>query len=216
MKKILLVDDDSELRSSLHEIFRDDGFFVGEASSGTDALQRLKAESFDLVLLDMVMPGLKGMDTLAEIKKKHPRTKVILFTAFATIQHAVDAMKMGASDYIAKPFLIDELLSTTNRVIEESRFDSCLDKVGIDSSLASLANPIRRKILQLVKNKSPIRLMELAKDLVIEDHTKIIFHLKNLKEARLIEQGDDRTYTLTDQGKSLLDCLQTFEQSLRD
>lgn len=216
MKSILIVDDDEELRGCLHEIFRDDGFSVCQALSGADALQKLKTGTFDLVLLDMVIPGIKGMETLAEIKKHHPRTKVIIFTAFATIQHAVEAIKRGASDYIAKPFKIEELLATTNRVIAESRIEPCFEKPEIDGSLASLANPTRRKILLLIRSKSPIRLMGLSRDLGIEDHTKILFHLKNLRDAMLIEQNEDRTYTLTELGEKLLNCLSSFERTLGD
>ncbi len=215
MKQILVVDDDLELRENLAEILHNAGYNTAMAASGTEALERVTTDTFDIVLLDMIMPGLRGLETLTEIKKLHPRTGVIMITAFATIQNAVESIKMGACDYLTKPFKIDELLTTIARVLEETRLrNSSFDNVDIDEALSALANPIRRKILRSIENCTAVRLMELTRELDFDDHTKIVFHLKNLKEASLISQQADKSYNLTAQGELLMNCFRLLERSI--
>jgi DNA-binding NtrC family response regulator len=188
MKRILVVDDDNELRSHLVEILKGAGYNTEEASSGREAAIKAADSGYDVILLDMIMPKGGGADALAEIKKVTPRTRVIMITAFATIENAVDAMKRGASDFISKPFKINELLTTVRRVIEESRIEECGESKDMDALLSALSNPIRTKILRVIAVRKSVRLMELARELSIEDHTKVIFHLKILREAGILGQ----------------------------
>ena len=131
-----------------------------------------------------------------------------------TVENAVDTVKKGASDYISKPFKIPTLLTIIRRVLEEARFEECGKKLDFDQALGSLASPIRRDILKLLANKGHMRLMDLTRDLNIEDHTKVIFHLRNLREAGVIEQDDKKCYLLTTEGRKTLSCLKTIEQML--
>lgn len=212
MKKILIVDDDAELRGNLSEILRGAGYCTDEADSGCEALEKVVSEEYDIVLLDMIMPNRDGIDILTEMKKIRPRTKVIMITAFATIENAVTAIKKGASDYISKPFKIKELITTIKRVIEETRFETGIKKLNIEYILSSLSNPIRRSIIHLLDSRSKMRLMEITRELNIEDHTKVIFHLKLLKEAGIIEQGkEEKAYVLTKEGKRAIDLLKFLE-----
>jgi DNA-binding NtrC family response regulator len=98
MKKILIVDDDNELRANLSEVMAGAGYQTHEAASGGEAVEKAGAEDYDAVLLDLIMPKMSGSDVLVELRRVSPRSKVIMLTAFATIDNAVDAIKRGASD----------------------------------------------------------------------------------------------------------------------
>lgn len=214
MKKILIVDDDAEFRSHLIEVLREEGYETDSVSSAKDALAKNQTVTYDVVLLDLMMPGMSGSDALMEIRKRHPRTKVIMITAFATVDNAVDAIRRGASDYISKPFKIQELLTTIRRVLEEAKFEEGMKKLNFEQVLRSVASPIRRKILKLLHAGGRLRLMEITRELGIEDHTKVVFHLRILKEAGSIEQDEEKSYLLTSEGVKTLDCLKTMEQTL--
>jgi DNA-binding NtrC family response regulator len=216
MKRILVVDDDNELRSHLVDILNGAGYRTEEASSGREAAGKAADGGFDVILLDMIMPKGSGADALIEIKKMAPRAKVIMITAFATIENAVDAMKRGASDFVSKPFKINELLTTVRRVLEESRVEECGGSKDMDALLSALSNPIRTKILRLLATRRSVRLMELARELSIEDHTKVIFHLKILKEAGILSQDSEKSYILTGEGEKAAHCLKILDRHLAE
>lgn len=216
MNRILIVDDDKELREHLAEILKGAGYHIAEASSGSEAITRVKAESYDVILLDMIMPKGNGAESLLEIKKIAPRSRVIMITAYATVENAVDAMKRGACDYISKPFKINELLTTIRRVLEEARFEESGCTKNLESLLSALSNPIRTKIIRLIMSRKTMRLMELARELSIEDHTKVIFHLKILKEAGIIGQDSEKSYVLTAEGDRAAYCLKILDNHLSD
>lgn len=214
MKRILIVDDDTELRTHLSDILKGAGYETEEAASGNEALLKADASPFDLILLDMIMPKGGGPETLMELRKIAPRAKVVMITAFATIENAVDAMKRGASEFVSKPFKIDELLMTVRRVIEESRIEECGGAADMEGLLSALSNPIRTRILRLLFSKKSVRLMELARELSIEDHTKVIFHLKILKEAGIVGQDPEKAYVLTGEGQRTVKCLKILDRHL--
>lgn len=214
MKKVLVVDDDAELRATLSEILKGAGYHIDEAPSGKEAIEKITDKDFDIALLDLMMPKMSGIDVLKAIKKIKPKIRVIMITAFATVENAVDAIKKGASDYISKPFRIDDLLTTIRRVIEEGRFEEGITKLNLDYTLSSLANPIRRKIIRLLHARKSMRFMELVRKLEIEDHTKVVFHLKMLKESGIIEHDKDKSYSLTEEGERILSGLKILENYL--
>jgi heterodisulfide reductase subunit A len=102
--RILVVDDERVVRDSLKEWLLDEGFSVEMAESGEQALQRLESEAFHLMLTDIKMPGMDGVELLQQAKERHPDLTVIMMTAYATVETAVEAMKIGALDYLMKPF----------------------------------------------------------------------------------------------------------------
>lgn len=214
MKKILIVDDHAELRQNISEVLKGAGYHTDEAATGKEALEKVPAGEYDIALVDLMMPGMSGIDLLTEIRKVTPKTRTIMITAFATVENAVAAIKKGASDYISKPFKINELLVTVRRVLEEASFENGLKKLDIEYTLNSLANPIRRNILQLLNLKTTMRLMELTRELDIEDHTKVVFHLKTLKEAGIIKQDKEKAYFLTKEGEKTMELLKVIENYL--
>src|SRR3972149_9197205 len=106
---LLLVDDDADLRETVARRFLRRGFQVQEATHGQQALQLAERRQFDVVILDLVMPGLSGVQVLEQLKLTHPESEVILLTGQGTIETAVQAMKLGAYDFLTKPFPLAEL-----------------------------------------------------------------------------------------------------------
>ncbi len=161
MRKILVIDDEQNIRRMLTRVLSPEGFIVKEAVNGLEALKRLQEENYSLVLLDLRMPVLNGIDTLKKIRENDLSLPVIMMSAYGSIPEAVEAMKLGALDYLIKPFDIDELKIIVNRAIkeyalkveniyyreeEEKRFN--FDEIiGKSNSI--------NKVLEMVKNVSP-------------------------------------------------------------
>ncbi len=213
MVKVLVVDDDQDLRDNLMEVLSENGFSPDSAENGEIALEKLQDNMFDLVLLDSVMPGMDGLETLPLIKRTYPKTRVIMLTAFSTVNSAVEAMRSGADDYITKPFKIDELLVAIRRCLEEAKFGVCEEILNSDEMFKCLANSTRRKVLLLLYRESKLRFMDLTRKLNIDDHTKVNFHLKSLKDAHLIEQDRRKNYQLSAKGKKIVTCMSAIASS---
>ncbi len=114
---ILVVDDESEMRSALSHALTRDGFAVESAANGTKALLKIKKEPVSLVITDLKMPEMSGMEVLGAVKKIAPEIPVIVITAYGSIHNAVEAMQAGAADYLLKPFSFETLGSTVKRVL---------------------------------------------------------------------------------------------------
>lgn len=120
---LLVVDDDDSVRNACCEIARRIGFHVHEADSVPSARAILKQLPLDLLLLDMKLPGGGGLLLLEETRALHPETAVVVMTAFATVSSAVEAMRIGAADYLTKPFALEELTSMLTRASQRQRYD---------------------------------------------------------------------------------------------
>lgn len=107
--ELLLVDDDPDFRGTVARRFLRRGYSVHEAACGDEALKLLSRREFDVVVLDLVMPGMGGIEVLEQIKANHPEVEVVMLTGQGTIETAVRAMKLGAYDYLTKPFALAEL-----------------------------------------------------------------------------------------------------------
>jgi DNA-binding response OmpR family regulator len=211
---ILVVDDDQELRENIREILAEAGFAVTVAASGEEALDFLEQQAFDVVLLDLIMPGMGGKEVLPLVKRQSPRTRVIMITAFATVENAVATMRKGADDYLTKPFKVDELLTVVRRSLEEARLQKCHSVIDVEDTFNCLANVMRREILFLLAREGRLRFMDITRKLEVEDHTKVNFHLKVLRDARFIEQDARKFYVLSKEGRKVLDCMQVVVKSL--
>jgi len=122
MKKpasLLIVEDEEKMRELLQKILTTEGYRVRTASNGSEALAMIEETPFDIVLSDVKMPGLNGIELLKAVKKISADTYVVIMTAFGTIDSAVEAMKQGAFDYVSKPFKMDEIRILMNKIMEE-------------------------------------------------------------------------------------------------
>src|SRR5512144_1491027 len=108
--KVLVVDDQKNMRTTTAIVLRDAGYSVAEAADGAGAIQRVAGATFDVVLTDVRMGAVDGMEVLRATLESSPSTQVIVMTAYGTIESAVEAIRRGAYDYLPKPFREDELL----------------------------------------------------------------------------------------------------------
>lgn len=121
MHKILVIEDDETVRDVLQSFLKTKNFDVTLAPNGESGLNLLRTENFDLIITDLVMPGVSGMDVLRRVSEAGITAPVIVITAFGTVQTAVEAMKHGAIDYITKPFNLDELMIVLNKALDISK-----------------------------------------------------------------------------------------------
>ncbi len=129
MATILIVDDEEVMCDSCKQVLSRDGHEVETTLSGEEALGKMEKKSYDVVITDMMMPVMGGMQLLETVKKRWPEISVIMITGYATIRTAVQAIKLGAFDYIPKPFMPEELRAVTARGAEKKRLLE--EEVGI-------------------------------------------------------------------------------------
>ena len=125
---ILVVDDEASARDMVADILTDDGYAVITADSGEAALKHLETSSFDLIISDLMMPRMDGIELTKQIKAAGIDAPIIVITGFATIEHAVESMKAGAYDFITKPFNIDQIKITVQKALENKR----LQKLAVE------------------------------------------------------------------------------------
>lgn len=159
--KILVVDDDSALRRIIEYKLTQHGYAVSVAADGDEAAALLRGTKFDLVLSDMKMPGLSGIELLDQAKQLQPETAVILMTAFAAIPQAVQAIKLGAFDYLTKPFEDDQLLLAVQKAVrfrsleaENRDLKEQLKAVGVKPAMIGVSSPFKA-MLSLVERAAP-------------------------------------------------------------
>ena len=139
-KHILVADDDPYIRELLNEFLTGEGFEVSQAASGQDVLQAIMGQTYDLILMDMRMPEMTGLDVLKQLHAKKVEVPVILMTAYGSSNIAIQATQLGAYDYITKPFELDDVLLTINRYFERQRLAS---EVRSLRSQLGTARPLR-------------------------------------------------------------------------
>ena len=123
-KHLLIVDDETALREAIAERLGDHGFIVEQAASGEEALERLAAFAFDVLITDLRLPGIDGRRVLDAAIERYPEIVAIVITGFGTVKDAVEAIKQGASDFITKPFQFDALMHVLRSAIEQRRLRS--------------------------------------------------------------------------------------------
>src|SRR5580658_726387 len=121
--RILVIDDEPDIREGLEALLTAENYSVELASNATEGLKRLEASSYDLVLLDLMMPDKSGMQVLEEIRARDQETPVFMITAYGSVQVAVDALKRGANDYFPKPWDNEKLLIEIDRMLSTGRLE---------------------------------------------------------------------------------------------
>jgi len=116
---ILVVDDEDALRTVLSTELSSAGYKVGTATDGDEAITEVQNQKYDLILLDIKMQRVDGFEVLKFVKKNYPATKVIMLTGFADLKNAIESKKLGAEDFVSKPYDLVDLLTTIERVLSE-------------------------------------------------------------------------------------------------
>lgn len=139
---ILLADDEDTLRESLVEVFREEGWTVVACADGQSALERLQEQDIDVLVSDIKMPGLSGLDLLKQVAKTSPETLVLLITAFGSVASAVEAMRLGACDYVVKPLIFEDIIARVRRLLGQRQL--------------IVQNQRLRRVIELREDQDPI------------------------------------------------------------
>ncbi len=155
-KKILIVDDEMSVRNSLREWFLEDGFAVETAEDGNAALQRMHSGPYDIVIIDLKMPGMDGITLERRIREIDKDAAIIILTAFASVETAVEALKLGAFDYVTKPVDPDELSNTVRNALKQRQLEAENTLLKAKVSELTLPSPIigdssrMRRVLDMI------------------------------------------------------------------
>jgi len=195
---ILVVDDDPLIRDLLRSYIEDIGCPCATAADGAAAVEMLRARSFNLVVTDMTMPGMDGMELIRYIKEHHPRTDVIAVTGYTETYTYTEVIRAGASDFLSKPFNLDEFTAKLNRVMREQALVRKLEHLSMCDGLTQLFN----------RRHFEIKISEEAPKAHRQGHPLFlaIIDIDHFKEYNDIEghQAGDRLLALV--GKTLVLC----------
>ncbi len=204
MVRVLIAEDDNDLRQNMVDILQLEGYEVIGVVSAEDAILACEKQTFDIALLDLVMPGMTGVEAISNLRQLNPFLAVIIVTAYATVETAVDAMKKGADSVITKPFNSGELIVNLRRTLQEKQLLKSSGDIDPDSVYSALANSLRRETLKQLGSHKKLKFMDLCRLVGVEDHTKFNFHLRQLKKAGLVMQNESKIYILTNTGQFVL------------
>jgi DNA-binding NtrC family response regulator len=192
MEKILIVDDEEGMRLAMSEALKRAGYITETSVDGISALAKLESEKYSMVITDMKMPKVTGMDLLREIKKISPDTKVILVTAYGTVDCAVEAMKEGASDFLLKPFSFESLL----QIVKGGFASSGKPSAHLRSPTMQTNKNIGDEVKEIVtKDKIFLRILNMAVEIAKSDSTVLVYGESGTgKEliAQLIHENSNR------------------------
>jgi len=160
---IHIVDDEPIIHEVLGDLLSSEGYAVVNSANGEEALEKHSSQKFDLILLDLLMPGMDGIEVLKLLKKREPRSIIIIITAYASVESAISAMKIGAFDYIQKPFKHDELLLTVERAIEHKNLqeenlrlkDELKRKFSFENIIGK--SKVMQNVFETIKASAPTR-----------------------------------------------------------
>jgi len=160
---IHIIDDEPIIHEVLGDLLTLEGYEVENSYSGEEALDKHASQSFDLILLDLLMPGIGGIEALKKLKKINPQAIIIIITAYASVESAISAMKIGAYDYIQKPFKHDELLLMIKRAIEHKKLqeenlrlkDELKTKFSFENIIGK--SKIMQNVFETIKASAPTR-----------------------------------------------------------
>jgi DNA-binding NtrC family response regulator len=161
--KIHIIDDEPIIHEVLGDLLTSEGYAVVNSANGEEALERHSSQTFDLILLDLLMPGMDGIEVLKLLKKRDPRSVIIIITAYASVESAISAMKIGAFDYVQKPFKHDELLLTVKRAIEHKNLqeenlrlkDELKRKFSFENIIGK--SKVMQNVFETIKASAPTR-----------------------------------------------------------
>jgi len=200
---ILIVDDERGIREGCRRILMSEGFSADVAENGEEGLKLAKSRPFDLILVDLMMPVMSGLEMMEQVRQYDPEIIMIVITGFATIETAVEAMKHGAYDYIPKPFTPDQLLAVVNRGLEKRR---------LSLQTQRLMEERDQKLLEVAHEESKIHTIvnSMADGILVtnKEHQLVLWNPSAVKMLNLnekLEAGKDVSESI--QVKTLIDLI---------
>jgi two-component system, OmpR family, phosphate regulon sensor histidine kinase PhoR len=149
--RILIIDDEKRIREGCHKVLTEEGFDVALAEDGNRGIEMIEKDHYDIILLDLMMPGLSGFDVLGHVKGLHPDTVIIVISGYATVEHSIESMKKGAFDFIPKPFAPDQLRLIVYKAMEYTR--TLQDIAHEKSRIRVLVNQLDSGVMAVDMNK---------------------------------------------------------------
>jgi len=191
MKKILIVDDDSSIRNVMKTVLSDLGYEVETTFDGTSALNLVAGKFFDVVITDLVMPDINGIDLIQKIKKQHPNSGYIVISAYGTIEKAVEAMKFGAFDFVTKPFSIAQI---------QSKLEKYFEYAGLKAENIQLKRELSRELTsrQIIGKSSSIEMILNQVEMVAKSNAPVLIQGESGTGKELIAHAIHRTSTRSD------------------
>ncbi|THB73476.1 MAG: response regulator [Desulfobacteraceae bacterium] len=204
--KVLVVDDEVRIQKACQRLLTEEGCDVEIAENGIIGLEKIDQTHFDIVLLDLMMPGMSGVDVLKKVKSRHPDTVVIVITGYATLEHSIETMKTGAFDFLSKPFSPQELRVVISKAIEFLRTlqDIATEKSRMRVMINTLNNGVlttdNQKRVALA-NPAFLKMIGCKKNSVIGQHVSGIIKDERLLEMidHAISQSEDTFAEITDE-----------------
>jgi two-component system, OmpR family, KDP operon response regulator KdpE len=191
--RVLIVEDEPALRRTLRTTLNALGFDIGEASNGEEALQNLRMDSYEAVVMDINMPGIGGMETCRRIRRSFTRLPILMLTVRDSEDDKVEALESGADDYIVKPFQTRELTARIRSAIRRFRAPETPSEMPVSIGEITL-DPVRRRVW---RSNSEVRLTRREFDalrFLMERAGRPVTHTRLLSALRGPDSGDDREY----------------------
>ncbi len=173
---VMVVDDEAVARVSLAEVLRLEGYHVATAASGEEALSLLsKSDPFDLVVLDLKMPGMDGLEVTEAMQRQSPGTVIILLTAFATLETAIQAIRQGAQDYLLKPCPIPEILESVRKGLTKRQQEQHRQRLvsQLQQTLSKLVTAEGAEIVEEVTSPQLSRFIQI-RDIVVDRQKHVV------------------------------------------
>jgi len=202
--KILICDDHKIVRDGLRQILNqlEDISLIGEAASGSEALEILKDISFHILLLDITMPGMSGLEVLEIVKEKHPLTHVLMLSMHPQDQYALRALKLGASGYLTKDTASEELLLAVRKVMKDGKYisealaDSIAQKFDNDNNLQKHELLSAREFNVMIKLAEGRSLPEISSEFFISKNAVSTYRARVLKKMNLTTNNELTKYCI--------------------
>ncbi len=204
--RVLVVDDETRIQKACYRLLTDEGCEVEIADNGIDGLKKIGEKHFDIILLDLMMPGMSGLEVLNDVKSRHPDTVVIIITGYATLEHSIETMKKGAFDFLSKPFTPQELRVVVSKAIEFLRTlqDIATEKSRMRVMINTLNNGVlttdnQKKVA--LANPAFLKMVNCRQSTVIGRHVSGIINDERVLEMidQAINQPEDTFAEITEE-----------------
>lgn len=197
-EKILIVEDDSDINGLLCKILEKEGFETVGAYSGSEALLRLSVEHFDMMLLDLMIPGISGEEVIKQIREKENEIPVLVLTAKASLEDKVSVLNLGADDYLTKPFENEEVVARVNARLRRFRKNKSTDKEGQKLQYKNLVLDKEARTCQVKGQEISLTVLEFDILTLLLEHPDKVYSKENIYQAVWKDNyiGEDSTVSV--------------------